>query len=87
MSEYEFVFLLNAKEELKKLKELVVSLSGKIVEEKILGKKNLAYPIKKESSAEFYEWRLQLSEDKLTKFKKKIGLNEKLLRSLLVKLD
>ncbi len=87
MSEYEFVFLLNEKEELKKLKEFVTSLSGKVTEEKVLGQKNLAYPIKKQTSADFYEWRVQLQEDKLTEFKKKIGFNEKLLRYLLLKVD
>ncbi len=85
MSEYEFVFLLNAKEELKTLKALVSSLSGKVLEEKTLGKKNLAYPIKKQTSADFYEWRLQLSKDKLSEFKKTVGFNEKLLRYLLLK--
>lgn len=87
MSAYEFVFLLNAKEELKTLKEFITSLSGKVVEEKTLGKKNLTYPIKKQTSAEFYEWRIQLNKDKLNEFKKKIGFNEKLLRYLLLKVE
>ncbi len=87
MNEYDFVFLLNEKEELKKLKEFVTSLSGKVTEEKTLGKKDLAYPIKKQASADFYEWRLQMSKDKLTEFKKKVGLNEKLLRYLLLKVE
>ena len=87
MNEYEFVFLLNEKEELKKLKEFVASLSGKVTEEKSLGKKDLAYPIKKQDSADFYEWRFQMSKDKLTEFKKKVGLNEKLLRYLLLKVE
>ena len=87
MNEYDFVFLLNEKEKLKKLKEFVTSLSGKVTEEKTLGKKDLAYPIKKQASADFYEWRLQMSKDKLTEFKKKVGLNEKLLRYLLLKVE
>lgn len=87
MSQYEFVFLLNEKDELKNLKDFIVSFSGKVVEEKTLGKKNLAYPIKKQSSADFYEWKIQLNQDKLNEFKKKVGFNEKLLRYLLLKLD
>lgn len=85
MSEYEFVFLLNEKEELKKIKESVVSLSGKILEEKELGKQNLAYPVKKQTSANFYEWRVQLAQDKLDEFKKKMNFNDKLLRYLIVR--
>ncbi|OGK18302.1 30S ribosomal protein S6 [Candidatus Roizmanbacteria bacterium RIFCSPLOWO2_12_FULL_40_12] len=87
MNEYELVFLLNEKEELKKLKELVVSLSGKVLEEKTLGKKSLAYPIKKQASAEFFEWRVQLERGKLDEFKKKMTVNEKLLRYLLLKVE
>lgn len=85
MNQYEFVFLLNEKEELKNLKSLITSVSGKVLEEKSLGKKTLAYPIKKQTAAEFYEWKLELSPSTLQEFKKKIGFNEKLLRYLLLK--
>ena len=87
MGQYSFVFLLNEKDELKNLKGLVDGASGKVLEEKSLGKKTLAYPIKKQGSAEFFEWTLELNPDQLTEFKKKVGFNEKLLRYLLLKVE
>ncbi|MBI2051614.1 30S ribosomal protein S6 [Candidatus Roizmanbacteria bacterium] len=85
MSQYEFIFLLNEKEELKKLKELIVSISGKLTEEKSWGKKTLSYSIKKNSSADFYEWKLELTPSKISELKKKLSFNEKLIRYLLLK--
>ncbi len=87
MTQYELVFLLNEKEELKNLKTLVTSVGGKVLEEKSLGKKTLAYPIKKQLSAELHEWKIELEAKTLNEFKKKLGLNEKLVRNLLLKVE
>ena len=87
MNQYEFVFLLNEKEELKNLKSLIASLAGKVLEEKSLGKKTLAYPINKQTAADFYEWKLELEPKTLNEFKKKVGFNEKLMRYLLLKTE
>ncbi len=83
--QYEFVFLLNEEEELKKIKELVSGVSGKLLKENSLGKKQLAYKIKKNSSANMYEWELEMEANKIGDFKKKLGFNEKILRYLLLK--
>lgn len=82
---YEFVFLLNEEEELKKLKELVLSVAGKLLKENSLGKKQLAYKIKKNSSTNMYEWEVEMEATKLGEFKKKLSFNDKLLRYLLLK--
>lgn len=87
MNRYEFVFLLNDEEEIKNLKELVKSTSGKLLEEKNLGKKTLAYPIAKNSSANFYEWLLEMGTEAIGDFKKKLNFNEKIIRYLLLKSD
>jgi small subunit ribosomal protein S6 len=85
MNRYDFVFLLNDEEELKNIKEAVRSTSGKLVEEKSWGKKNLAYPIKKNTSAGFFEWALEMETAALAEFKKKLNFNEKIIRYLLLK--
>ncbi len=85
MSQYEFVFLLADEEELKNIKEMVNSTSGKLLEEKKWGKKTLAYPIKKNASLNFFEWLLEMDAGSLADFKKKLNFNEKIVRYLLLK--
>lgn len=85
MTKYDLVFLLNQEDELKNLQNLVTSLSGKLLEEKTLGKKNLVYPIKKNGSANFYQWKLELDSTKLNEFKKKLSFNDVVIRYLLLK--
>ena len=48
---YDFVFLIKDEKDLKELKDLISSLSGKVSSEKEFGKKRLAYPIKKQKEA------------------------------------
>lgn len=85
MALYELIFLLNEDEEVKKIKEFITSTSGKVIEEKTWGEKPLSYPIKKQKTAKFYEWRVDLKTDKLAELKKKLNFNEKVLRYLLLK--
>ncbi len=74
MTRYEFVFLLNDEEEIKNIKDIVKSISGKLLEEKKWGKKALAYPIAKNNSADFYEWFLEMGEESIADFKRKSTL-------------
>lgn len=85
MNRYEFVFLLNDEEELKNIKELVKSASGKLIDEKSWGKKTLSYTIKKNSSANFFEWILEMENAAVADLRKKLNFNEKLIRYLLLK--
>ena len=85
MNRYEFVFLLNDEEELKNIKEMVKSASGKLLEEKSWGKKTLSYPIKKNSSANFFEWILEMENAAVADLRKKLNFNEKLIRYLLLR--
>lgn len=81
---YQFTFLLNQEEELKQIKDLIVSLSGKIIREENWGKKTLSYPIKNNRIANFYNWTIELETNKMKEFKKKLSFNEKLLRYLIL---
>ncbi len=87
MTNYDFVFLLNADKELANIKQLITSLKGKVLVENKIGEKRLAYPIKKESTAMIYEWTMGLEPSKLEELKKKLNFNEKLLRYLLLKVE
>ena len=85
MNQYDFAFLLDEENKQKELKELISSLSGKVIEEKTYGKKNLAFDIKKISQAYLFEWIIELNIDKISEFKKKLGFEEKVLRYLIFK--
>ena len=85
MAKYEFTFLLNQEEELAKIKELIASLGGKIITEENWGKKNLSYKIKKNSSATFYHWIVEVASNQMKEFKKKLNFNDKLIRYLILR--
>lgn len=87
MTKYELTFLLNEEEELKKIKELVTSLSGKILKEESWGKKTLSFPIKKQRTASYYHWTFQINQSNIKELKKKLNFNEKLMRYLLLKTE
>ena len=81
---YELTFLLNEEKELVVLKELLKSFDVKLLEEATWGKKNLIYPIKKQTSAVFYHWILDVDQKKVSDLSKKLNYNEKLIRYLLL---
>lgn len=81
---YELTFLLNEEKELSVLKELLKGLDAKLLEEAAWGKKNLIYPIKKQTSASFYNWKIEIAKNQVTELRKKLNYNEKLIRYLLL---
>jgi ribosomal protein S6 len=84
---YELTFLLNEEEELKKLKEMLKTVSAKLISEEAWGDTPLAYPIKHHQSAKFYQWRFEAETKDLPELKKKLNFNEKLIRHLLLQVD
>jgi len=82
--QYELTFLLNDEEELKNIKSLIESLGGKIVSEEKWGRKTLFYQIKKNTSANFYNYIIEMEKKNLQELRKKLNFNEKLIRYLLL---
>ncbi len=87
MSQYELTFLLNNEEEIKKMKDLLQTVKGKLVKEEAWGKKTLCYPIKKQKTAQFYHWIIEINQNKVQDLRKKLNFNENLLRFLLLKIS
>lgn len=87
MSQYEITFLLNEDKELAILKELVASYKGKVLKEDDWGVKELSYPIKKITSAHFYNWQFEMKPLDVTNFKRKLNFNEKLIRYLILSVE
>ena len=87
MTKYELTLLLPEEAEVKSIKELLSSLKGKVEKEDNWGKRDLAYPIKKNASAFYFHWLIDIEQDNVNEFKKKLNFNEKLLRFLLLKVS
>ena len=69
---------------MKNIKSLVESFKGKVLSEEKWGKKTLAYPIKKNISANFYNWTIEINKKDIQELRKKLNFNEKLMRHLLL---
>jgi len=85
MTKYELTLLLPDEAEEKNIKELITSLKGKVEKEERWGKKALAYPIKKNTSAYYFHSLLDIDKNNISELKKKLNFNEKLMRYLLLK--
>ncbi len=81
---YELTFLTKEEAELKNIKEIVESLSGKITKEEKWGEKTLAYTIKKNHTALFFNFKIEIDKKSVLELKNKFNLNEKILRYLLL---
>ena len=84
MNVYEITILLNEEAELKSVKDLIESLSGKITAQDKWGKKTLCYPIKKLTAINFYNWRFEMDPKNLKEFKRKLNFNDKIIRYLIL---
>lgn len=94
MNKYEMMFIVKAtmeSEEVKKtaeaIKNVVSDLKGKVIEMKELGEKKLAYPIKKEINGYYFVMQMEASKEAEAELNRKAGLDENILRHLIVKLD
>lgn len=84
MSKYEFTFLLKKKEDSEIIKQLLISEGGKIIKEENWGEKTLSYPMKKNNTAFFYNWLVEIEKGKINQLRQKLNFEEKILRYLLL---
>ncbi|MDD2505388.1 MAG: 30S ribosomal protein S6 [Bacilli bacterium] len=94
MNKYEIMFIVKTtideatvKETANSLKSVITTLKGKITEDRELGRKDLAYPIKKEISGFYYVFKCEANPKATEEFERKARLNENVLRHLIIKLD
>ena len=67
------------------LKDLITADKGKIIEFKEMGKRKLAYPIKKELTGTYYVMTVEASHATIKEFDRKVLINENVLRHLIIK--
>ena len=94
MNKYEMMFIVkatmeseNVKATAESIKKLVADLKGNVVEYKELGEKKLAYPIKKELNGYYFLMQLEATKEAEAELNRKAGLDENVLRHLIIKLD
>ena len=93
MNKYEIMFILKTndeeaiKNEVSSLKSVITDLKGEITEEKEMGNKKLAYPIKKETNGYYYVINCNANNEAVSEFDRKARINENVIRHLIIKLD
>lgn len=92
MDRYEIMFIVKntiEEEKVKKiadsLKDLITNDKGNIIDFKEMGKRKLAYPIKKEVTGTYYVMTVEANHDTIKEFSRKVSINENVLRHLVIK--
>ncbi len=92
MDRYEIMFIVKntiedeaVKKEADALQSLITSDKGKIIEFKEMGKRKLAYPIKKEVTGTYFVMTVEANHDTISEFDRKVLINENILRHLIIK--
>lgn len=87
MNKYDLTVLVSQTDGMEdKIEKLAKAMNGKAGRMVEMGKKQLAYPIKKVSEAHYLSWGLELSNESVVQFERKLTLDHDILRHLLVKL-
>ena len=94
MTKYEIMYIVKATMEedaIKKTSEDVQKLinkkPSKVIEFKEMGRKKLAYPIKKEVSGYYFVMTVEADHETIAEFDRKVSINENILRHLIIKVE
>ena len=94
MTKYEIMFIVKStmeEEAIKavsdELQKLINKKPSKVIEFKEMGRKKLAYPIKKEVSGYYYVMTVEADNETIKEFDRKVSINENVLRHLIIKIE
>ena len=94
MNKYEITFIVKSdmeEAEIKKtaeaMKKVLTDKNAKIVEEKVMGQRELAYEINKMKTGYYFLYVVEADSDTVKEFNRVSGINENLLRHLIVKVE
>lgn len=86
MNKYDLTMLVKSAEGVEeKMEKLVKALNGKAGRMVEMGKKQLAYPIKKLSEAQYLSWTLELESPSVVQLERKLTVDRDVIRHLLVR--
>lgn len=94
MTNYEITFIVRPDMEeteinktAEELKEVLTSKKAKILSEKAMGQKELAYEIKKFKSGYYFLFEVEANKEAIDEFDHVVRINENLLRHLVVRVN
>lgn len=94
MNKYEIMFIVKSdmeEAEINKtaeaMKKVLTDKGSKIVEEKVMGQKELAYEINKMNTGYYFLYVVEADSDTVNEFDRVSGINENILRHLIVKVE
>ena len=94
MTKYEIMFIVKAtmeehaiKNTSQEVQKLINIKPSKVIEFKEMGRKKLAYPIKKEVSGYYFVMTVEATHETIAEFDRKVSINENILRHLIIKLE
>ena len=94
MNKYEIMFIVKPdmeeaqiKKEAENMKKVLTDKKAKIIEEKAMGQRELAYEIRKYNTGYYYLFVVEASIDAEQEFSRVARINENLLRHLIVKVE
>ena len=93
MNKYEIMFILKSNDveaintQVSELKAIITDMKGEIVNEKEMGNRKLAYPIKKELNGYYYVIVVNANNDAVAEFDRKSRISENVLRHMIIRLD
>lgn len=94
MNKYEITFIVRSdmeEAEIKKtaeaMKKVLTDNNAKVLEEKAMGQKELAYEIKKMKTGYYFLYVVEADGDTVKEFSRVSGINENILRHLIVKVE
>ena len=92
MNKYEIMFIvksdmeeLEIKKTAESLKSVLTSKNAKVLEEKAMGQRDLAYEINKFKTGYYFLFVVEASADAIEEFNRVVGINECVLRHLVIK--
>lgn len=94
MTKYEIMFIVKTTLDeaslnkiVKDTQKLITDNKSKVIEFKDMGRKKLAYPIKKEVSGYYYLMHVEATHECIKEFDRKLLINENILRHLILKME
>ncbi len=85
MQKYDLTVLVVKTEVGEKIEKIITAVGGKAGRMIELGKKQLAYPIKKLTEALFLSWTVELDKSSVLQLAKKLSVDKDVVRHLLVR--
>lgn len=94
MNKYEIMFIVKPdieESEIKKvaesMKKVLTDKQAKVLEEKAMGQKELAYEMNKFKTGYYFLFIVEANADAIEEFNRVVGINENLLRHLVVRVE